>query len=140
MSTAGDFRHLTPLVLAEALRQAGTLVCEPIQRFQLEVPAATLGAILRILGRAGAVTENTEIGPTTARLEGEIQATQVHGVQQQLPGLSSGEGIFEASFDHYRPVSGDIPARPRSGPDPFDRQLYLHRVQRKLAVSSDEGE
>lgn len=140
MTTASDFRHLTPLVLAEALRLAGTLVCEPIQRFHMEVPATTLGAILRVLGRAGAVTENTEIGTSTARLDGEIQAAQVHGVQQQLPGLTSGEGIFEASFDHYRPVNGDIPARPRSGPDPFDRQVYLHRVQRKLAVSSDEGE
>ncbi|MET3900649.1 ribosomal protection tetracycline resistance protein [Devosia sp. UYZn731] len=140
MTTAGDFRNLTPLVLADALRQAGTLVCEPIQRFQLEVPVATLSAILRVLGRAGAVTESTEIGGPTARLEGEIQAAQVHGVQQQLPGLTSGEGIFDASFDHCRPVSGDIPARPRSGPNPFDRQVYLHRVQRKLAVSSDEGE
>ncbi|MDB5530292.1 MAG: GTP-binding protein [Devosia sp.] len=140
MSSAGDFRNLTPLVLAEALRGAGTLVCEPIQRFHLEVPTATLGAILRILGRAGAVTESTEIEASTARLEGEIQAAQVHGVQQQLPGLTSGEGIFDANFDHYRPVSGDIPARPRSGPNPFDRQVYLHRVQRRLAVSSDEGD
>ncbi|MDB5587705.1 MAG: GTP-binding protein [Devosia sp.] len=140
MTTAGDFRNLTPLVLAEALRQAGTLVCEPIQRFHLEAPAATLGAILRILGRAGAVTESTEIGGTMARLEGEIQAAHVHGVQHQLPGLTSGEGIFETTFDHYRPVSSPIPTRPRSGPNPFDRQVYLHRVQRKLAVSSDEGD
>ena len=38
-STAGDFRHLTPLVLMTALRQAGTRVLEPMHRFELEIPA-----------------------------------------------------------------------------------------------------
>ncbi|HEY4200854.1 MAG TPA: translation factor GTPase family protein [Devosiaceae bacterium] len=135
---AGDFRQLTPLVLAQALRQAGTLVCEPIQRFHLEVPASTLGPVLQVLGRAGAMTESTGIEGGTARLEGEIQAARIHEVQQSLPGLTSGEGILDASFDHYRPVTGEPPARTRSGPDPFDRKQYLHRVQRRLAISSGE--
>ena len=34
-----DFRNLTPLVLMCALQQAGTVVCEPIHRFHLEIPA-----------------------------------------------------------------------------------------------------
>ena len=33
-----DFRNLTPLVLMRALEQAGTVVCEPIHRFRLEIP------------------------------------------------------------------------------------------------------
>jgi len=37
-STAGDFRHLTPLVLMSALKQAGTVVCEPMHRFNLDIP------------------------------------------------------------------------------------------------------
>src|SRR5207249_10731945 len=41
-STAGDFRGLTPLVLMSALKQAGTVVCEPIHHFHLEIPADTL--------------------------------------------------------------------------------------------------
>ena len=140
MSTAADFRQLTPLVLAEALRQAGTLVCEPIQRFQLELPLDALGPVLQVLGRAGAMTEATEIEGRTARLEGEIRAACVLQVQQQLPGLSGGEGMLECSFDHYRPVAGDIPVRTRSGPNPFIRREYLHRVQRKLAVSALEDD
>ncbi len=39
----GDFRKLVPLVLMSALQEAGTAVCEPIHRFQLEIPADTLG-------------------------------------------------------------------------------------------------
>ena len=48
-STAGDFRNLTPLVLMDALKQAGTAVYEPVHRFHLEIPADALRA-----GAAGA--------------------------------------------------------------------------------------
>lgn len=37
VSAAGDFRKLTPLVLMNALRQAGTQVLEPVSGFELEV-------------------------------------------------------------------------------------------------------
>ena len=38
-STAGDFRDLTRLLMARSIAQAGTVVCEPVHRFELEVPA-----------------------------------------------------------------------------------------------------
>src|SRR5919107_1598693 len=53
-STAGDFRSLAPTVLRRALRQADTVVEEPIQRFDLETPADALGAVLPVLGSLGA--------------------------------------------------------------------------------------
>ena len=66
---------------------------------------------------------------------------QQQQLQQQLPGLTGGEGALGATFAHYRPVQGDTPSRPRSGPNPFTRREYLHRVRRKLAVSAaDEAE
>ena len=51
VSTAGDFRKLTPLVLMQALQAAGTEVCEPVEELELEIPEDTFGAGLR---RAGA--------------------------------------------------------------------------------------
>jgi ribosomal protection tetracycline resistance protein len=45
-STAGDFRNLTPLVLRTALQRARIRVHEPIHRFELEIPADTLGPTL----------------------------------------------------------------------------------------------
>jgi hypothetical protein len=38
-TTAADFRKLTPLVLAQALERAGTIICQPVTRGQLEIPA-----------------------------------------------------------------------------------------------------
>lgn len=56
-STAGDFRNLTPLVLMEALRRAGTTVYEPVHRFRAELPADTLGPLVPVLARLHAVPE-----------------------------------------------------------------------------------
>src|SRR6185369_546820 len=48
-TTAADFRRLVPELLARALAEAGTVVCEPVHRFAIEGPAdaltATLGAL-----------------------------------------------------------------------------------------------
>jgi ribosomal protection tetracycline resistance protein len=111
-----------------ALRQAGVQVHEPIHRFQLEIPADTLGPVLAALGRLTAVpyTPSTQ-GPSTV-LEGEISATRVHELQQQLPGLSRGEGVLESAFDRYEPVRGAIPTRPRTDHNPLNRKEYLLQV------------
>ena len=57
-STAGDFRQLTPLVLRRALRSAGTIVHEPVDRFYLEAPTDALGPIARALASVHATPES----------------------------------------------------------------------------------
>jgi ribosomal protection tetracycline resistance protein len=101
-TTHGDFRKLTPLVLRQALRNAGTVVCEPMHRFVLDIPPDTSQAVTAALARLGAVLTGAMLGKVT----GHLQAAQVHRLQQQLPGLTRGEGVLESSFDHYRPATG----------------------------------
>ncbi|MET8988568.1 translation factor GTPase family protein [Nonomuraea wenchangensis] len=127
-STAGDFRALTPLVVMDALRRAGTVVCEPVHRFTLELPAGTTGEVLPVLARLGAVPRTQ--GP--GLIEGEIPAARVHELGQRLPGLTRGEGVLDSAFERYRPVRGPAPARPRLGHDPLDRKEYLLRVRRRV--------
>ena len=132
-STAGDFRHLTPLVLMDALRRAGTTVLEPLHRFRLEVPADTFGSVLPLLSRLGAVPDAPAVLGTAYVLEGRIPAASVHGLEQRLPGLTRGEAMLECSFDRYRPVRGAVPVRERWDNDPLDRKGYLLRVVRRVA-------
>jgi ribosomal protection tetracycline resistance protein len=127
-STAGDFRNLTPLVLMSALRRAGTRVYEPMHRFQLEIPADTLGAVPPVLVQLGGVPQATAIRGPTCTLEGEVPAARVHELRRQLPALTRGEGILETAFERYHPVRGEIPDRPRSDNDPLDREQYLRRL------------
>ena len=48
-SNAHDFRKLTEVVLAAAVRDAGTIVCEPVQRFRIDAPESSLAGLLRAL-------------------------------------------------------------------------------------------
>ncbi len=132
-STGADFRGVTPLVLVEALRRAGTRVHEPMHRFRIEAPADTLGALLPVLAQLAAVPEATRNRDALCVLEGTVPAARVHALGQRLPGLTRGEGELESSFSHYAPVvHGTIPERPRTDHNPLNRKEYLLNVTRRV--------
>jgi ribosomal protection tetracycline resistance protein len=131
-STAGDFRLLTPLVLMDALRAAGTTVFEPMHRFQLEIPTDTTRAVLAALIRLRAIPQVPALAATTSILEGDIPAAAVYKLEQQLPALTRGEGVLESAFDRYHPVTGSIPSRARTDHDPLNRREYLLHVVRRV--------
>jgi ribosomal protection tetracycline resistance protein len=127
-TTAADFRKLTPLVLLRALKQAGTVVCEPLARVTLEIPAATMGGVLAALARLGAAVETPVVRGGMSALQAVLPAAQEHRLQSQLPGLTGGEGVLEASFGGYQPVRGTVPARPRTDHNPLDPKEYIRKV------------
>ncbi len=127
-STGDDFRKLTPLVLMSALVKAGTVVCEPIHRFRLDAPEDALPAAYAGLARLGAVAEAPATEGSWARLEGQIRAERMQELQRSVPSLTRGEGVLELAFDHYEPVSGEAPSRPRTDDNPLDRDEYLVRI------------
>ena len=131
-STAGDFRNLTPLVLMEALKQADTLVYEPIQHFQLELPIDTFQTILPVLVQLRAIPQTQYMRGAAYILEGHIPAARVHELQQQLRGLTRGEGVLECGFDHYQAVSEPFPTRARMDHNPLNRKEYLLHVVRRV--------
>ncbi|MFJ7210114.1 GTP-binding protein [Amycolatopsis sp. NPDC098790] len=131
LSAAGDFRKMTPLVLMAALKQAGTRVHEPVHRFELEVPANAVSAVLLKLAQLRAVPGEPAVGPSSCTLHGTIPAEHVHAFEQALPALSQGEGVFLSEFADYRPYPGPPPTRPRTGENPLDRKEYLAQVARR---------
>ena len=102
-SSARDFRKLTTIVLQAALRDAGTVVCEPIDRFQLDAPANSLSGVLQLLARLRAIPDPPAIRGDWLALTGEIPAAEVQRLRQRLQGLTSGEGMVEVTFDRYEP-------------------------------------
>ncbi|MFJ8897421.1 GTP-binding protein [Streptomyces sp. NPDC102359] len=132
-STGVDFRGLTPLVLMDALRRAGTVVHEPVHRFRIEAPADTLGALLPVLGGLGAVPRSTGTRGALGVLDGTVPAARVRELEQRLPGLTRGEGELETRFGHYAPVRhGPVPHRPRTDHNPLNRREYLLNVVRRV--------
>jgi ribosomal protection tetracycline resistance protein len=111
LSTAADFRKLTPLVLKQALEHAGTLVCEPIVRASLEIPAEAIGAVMAALARLGAAVETPTLDGSLSTIEAVLPAAKTDDLQRQLQGLTGGEGVIHSSFAGYQPVSGEQPTR-----------------------------
>jgi len=116
VSTAGDLRDLTPLVLMSALRAAGTVVHEPVHRFRLDLPADLFGPLLPVLTRLGAIPAATAARGPAYTVEGDVPAARVHELETRFPSLTRGEGVLETAFDH----------------DPLDRKEYLLHVQRRV--------
>ncbi|SFF66120.1 ribosomal protection tetracycline resistance protein [Actinacidiphila alni] len=135
-STSGDFRNLTPLVLMDALRRAGTQVHEPMHLFRLDVPADTFGALLPVLTGLRAVPRAPRPQGDSYVLEGTVPAARVHELEQALPTLTHGEGVLESAFDHYEPVVGPAPERPRTDHNPLSRKDYLLQVQRRVGTEA----
>jgi ribosomal protection tetracycline resistance protein len=130
LSTAADFRKLTPLVLMQALHEARTSVCEPVVRGELEIPAASIGAVTAALGRLGASLETQSLRGDLATIETTLSAARAQELQRELSKLTGGEGVLEASFVGYEPVSGERPTRKRTTANPLNREEYLQSFAR----------
>ncbi|RSN20130.1 GTP-binding protein [Streptomyces sp. WAC 05977] len=102
VSAAGDFRKVTPFVLAEALREAGTEVLEPVSRIEVELPADTVTATLsRLVEHGGTVTGSVTQGDR-AELTGVLPTGEVARFEQRLPGLTRGEGLMSTEPAGHR--------------------------------------
>jgi ribosomal protection tetracycline resistance protein len=130
LSTAGDFRRLTPLVLMTALVRAGVVVCEPVEEMGLEIPADTFGPVYGALIQARATIRETVVDGASHRITCEIPTAEVRSVERLLPRLTRGEGAWTSSLARFAPISGEPPTRVRVGPDPLNRAHYLAEVAR----------
>jgi ribosomal protection tetracycline resistance protein len=101
VSVAADFRGLTPLVLAEALRRAETVVCEPLEEVDLEVPEASLTAVLSTLTRHGGLPRTPLAHNGSVTITAVLPTARLREFQRLLPGLTGGEGVLTANFAGY---------------------------------------
>ncbi|MEU5875692.1 translation factor GTPase family protein [Glycomyces sp. NPDC047369] len=113
-STAAHFRDTTMYLLDVMLKESGTVVCEPVNRFHVEFPAGTGNAVLKTLGEARADIKGQFSTETTGYVSGFLPTEAVHGVERRLPGLTEGLALFTTEFEEYRPVYGPPPRRGRA--------------------------
>ncbi|WP_435794689.1 GTP-binding protein [Micromonospora sediminicola] len=130
-SVAADFRNLAPVVVAAALRRAGTRVCQPVERFDVNLPQRAVETVLALLGRLGAVVHDTTLAGGYLEVSGTLPSARVPQVVAALPDLTGGEAVLSTTFDHYAPVTAEeSPTAPRRGPDPGDREAWFRAVPR----------
>jgi ribosomal protection tetracycline resistance protein len=130
-TSPADFRRLTQLVLMTALDRAGTWVCEPLADLSLELPSSTAQGVLATLGRLGGRVRGQFSANGLSRVDAVLPVARVRSLQNQLPGLSMGEGILETRPDGYQPIGDNPPKRPRSTPSPLDRDAWLASLAKR---------
>jgi ribosomal protection tetracycline resistance protein len=132
LSTAADFRKLTPPVLMQALHNAGTQVCEPMSHVRIDAPATSMGSALGMLAQHGAAVHAQSIRGEDISIEAELPAEGVQALQRSLPAVTNGDGVLESTFAGYQPVRGEPPTRRRTTPNPLNRQEYLAALSGKV--------
>ena len=131
VTTAADFRRLTQLVLMTALERAGTWVCEPLTDLTLEVPSPTAPGVVAALGRLGGRVRGQFSANGLSTIDAVLPVARVRSIQNQLPGMSMGEGSLESRFGGYQPIGSDPPRRPRTSPSPLDRDAWLASLAKR---------
>ncbi|MCA9859276.1 MAG: TetM/TetW/TetO/TetS family tetracycline resistance ribosomal protection protein [Thermomicrobiales bacterium] len=125
VTVAADFRKLAPLPLFDALRQARTVVCEPVERLEVELPLDLVAGVVNGLAAARGAIEQIAGDGDLRRIECIIPTDELRIIEQQLPRLTRGEGVWFSAHAGYRPVEGIPPERVRTGPNPLNREHYL---------------
>jgi ribosomal protection tetracycline resistance protein len=129
-STAGDFRNLAPLVLMEALSQAGTDVYEPINQFELSVPVPAISTAMSRLSQLRAVYEQPVLRNNIFHLMGTLPVATSETFRRELPSFTEGEGVFIVQSAGFLKMAGAFPTRRRMDHNPLNRKEYLLYVQR----------
>ncbi len=89
---ARDYRLLTPLVLMAALEQAGTRTCEPINTFEVELPAENLPPVMSLIIRLGGVPQDSEIRSRDLRSQGRDRSRASARAETDRPGADARRG------------------------------------------------
>jgi ribosomal protection tetracycline resistance protein len=129
LSRAADFRKLTPMVVMQALADAGTAVHAPMSRVAIEAPAASLGPVLGALGTLAADIGAHSLRDEEVTIDALLESVRVQELHRLLPRLTSGEGTMDSHPAGYRKVHGDPPSRQRITVNPLNREEYVASVR-----------
>ncbi|GCE28919.1 tetracycline resistance protein [Dictyobacter alpinus] len=128
VTVAGDFRKLVPLVLMNALAQAGTAVYEPLYQFELNVPAHAISKAMFKLSALQAIFEQPTLRGDTFVLTGTIPLTTAEEFKNGLHAFTEGEGIFVTKPGGFRKIEHTFPTRKRADYNPLNRKDYMLHI------------
>ncbi len=102
VTTASDFRNVTPLVLMDALKKAETYVYEPVNAFELTVPEQAISTTMYKLAAIPATFAEPIFNNDSYQLTGSLPVTKTENFKRMLHSFTEGEGNIynEASWFH----------------------------------------
>ncbi|EOO38708.1 MULTISPECIES: elongation factor G [Bacillus] len=128
VTTASDFRNLTPLVLMDALKQAKTCVFEPINEFELTVPEHAISTAMYKLAAIPATFAEPTLHNDSYHLTGSLPVAKTEDFKRMLHSFTEGEGIFITKPTGFTKLTAPFPTRKRVDFNPLNRRDYFLRV------------
>ncbi|MCW1240609.1 GTP-binding protein [Bacillus pretiosus] len=130
VTTASDFRNLTPLVLMDALKHAETCAFEPVNEFELTVPEHTISTAMYKLAAIPATFSEPIFNNDSYHLTGSLPVAKTENFKRMLHSFTEGEGIFTTKPSGYKELKAPFPTRKRVDYNPLNRKDYLLHVLR----------
>ncbi|MGH0437218.1 GTP-binding protein [Bacillus basilensis] len=128
VTTASDFRNLTPLVLMDALKQAETYVYEPVNEFELTVPEHAISTAMYKLAAILATFAEPILSNDSYQLTGSLPVAKTENFKRMLHSFTEGEGIFTTKPAGFTKLMAPFPTRKRVDYNPLNRKDYLLHV------------
>ncbi|WP_318581781.1 GTP-binding protein [Bacillus paranthracis] len=128
VTTASDFRNLTPLVLMDALKKAETYVYEPVNAFELTVPEQAISTAMYKLAAIPATFAEPIFNNDSYQLTGSLPVAKTENFKRMLHSFTEGEGIFTTKPAGFTKLKPPFPTRKRVDYNPLNRKDYLLHV------------
>ncbi|GAA0955095.1 tetracycline resistance ribosomal protection protein Otr(A) [Kribbella koreensis] len=127
-STGSDFRLLAPVVLQTAIRQARTVVLQPLIEFECDCPEKMVPPVLQALERL--TGKISQAAPTLYKdrrwsITGLLPAHAVGQFSVELPNLTGGDGSWSYRPSGQRPLKTPV-LRRRTDGNPAKLSEYMH--------------
>ncbi len=90
--------------LDEAIREAGTVILEPIMKLEILAPEVTMGEISNDIQRRNGLIVNVTDVTQLKRIVCEVPLAEMFGFSKALPKLTGGRGSFSMEPCGFRPT------------------------------------
>ena len=125
VSTPADFRLLSPIVLEQALKKAGTELLEPYLHFEIYAPQEYLSRAYHDAPRYCADIVSTQIKNDEVILKGEIPARCIQEYRNDLTYFTNGQGVCLTELKGYQPATGKLICQPRRPNSRIDKVRHM---------------
>jgi ribosomal protection tetracycline resistance protein len=136
-SNPGDFVLATPMGIMDALKNADTILLEPMFNFEVKAADELLGSIASDLTTRRAVFANPEFANGKFVLKGKTPVATSLDYSIKLTSLTAGKGKIKLSFGGYQKCTNEQGViREYKGVNPLNQSQWI--IHRRGAFKADE--
>lgn len=103
LGTPADFRRLVPVVIHNALKDAGVELLEPWQRFSISVPKQLDKVVLKNISKMKVRVTDYNYGEKETTFIGKAAYSDIMNYESVLNAYTSGKGFLTQEFYKYLP-------------------------------------